>query len=90
MIEFEKDPLDMDLFNRILDEALQRINSDYEAKRYKSLALERLCLRPVPKGTFLRWMRHRGKFGNQNKVPRLANDRQFVEELLRFAEETPV
>lgn len=82
VIEFEKPPADLALFNRILDETLQRINSDYEAKRFKSMALEQLQLRAVPKGTFLAWMRARGKFGNQNKVPRLANHRRFVEEIL--------
>lgn len=87
IVEFEKAPADLENFNRLLDENLQRINSDYEAKRYKSMALDRLQLRPVPRGTFLRWMKARGKFGNQSKVPRLANHRQFVEELLRFAEE---
>lgn len=87
VVEFEKAPGDLDRFNTLLDETLQRINSDYEAKRFKSLALDRLLLRPVPKGTFHRWMRSRGKFGNQNKVPRLANHRQFVEELLQFAHE---
>ncbi|HND88725.1 MAG TPA: GH3 auxin-responsive promoter family protein, partial [Saprospiraceae bacterium] len=70
-----------------LDETLQRINSDYEAKRFKSMALQRLLLRTVPKGTFHRWMRARGKFGNQNKVPRLANHRRFVEEVMQHVNE---
>lgn len=85
VVEFEKEPADLERFNQVLDESLQKINSDYEAKRYKGLALDRLRINPVPKGTFIRWMRARGKFGNQNKVPRLANHRQFVEELIRFA-----
>jgi uncharacterized protein (DUF1697 family) len=87
VVEFEKEPLDLEQFNQILDESLQRINSDYEAKRFKSMALDRLRLHSVPKGTFLRWMRARGKFGNQNKVPRLANHRHFVEEVVRLAAE---
>ncbi|MCS6929250.1 MAG: GH3 auxin-responsive promoter family protein [Saprospiraceae bacterium] len=85
VIEFEKAPPDLMQFNRLLDESLQRINSDYEAKRYRNLALECLRLHPVPRGTFLRWMKARGKFGSQNKVPRLANHRQYVEELLQYA-----
>jgi hypothetical protein len=52
------------------------------------MALERLSLQPVPRGTFLRWMRARGKFGNQNKVPRLANHRRFVEEVMLYKFET--
>jgi len=87
VVEFDKEPSDLERFNQVLDESLQRINSDYEAKRYKGMALDRLLLNAVPKGTFIRWMRARGKFGNQNKVPRLANHRQFVEELIRFASE---
>ncbi|MBU6342635.1 MAG: GH3 auxin-responsive promoter family protein, partial [Bacteroidetes bacterium] len=88
VIEFDKEPVDLERFNQLLDENLQRINSDYEAKRFKSMALDRLRLRPVPKGTFLRWMRARGKFGNQNKVPRLANHRRYLEEVLQFTHET--
>ena len=60
------------------------MNSDYEAKRSKNIALEQLRLHPLPSGTFLQWMRARGKFGGQNKVPRLANHRQYVEEILDF------
>jgi hypothetical protein len=88
VVEFEKEPGDLAQFNQLLDETLQRINSDYEAKRFKGLALDQLRLRTVPKGTFMRWMRARGKFGNQNKVPRLANHRQFVEEVLQFTQES--
>jgi hypothetical protein len=87
VVEFEKEPADLERFNQVLDESLQKINSDYEAKRYKGMALDRLRLNPVPRGTFIRWMRARGKFGNQNKVPRLANHRQYVEEVIRFAAE---
>jgi hypothetical protein len=88
LVEFEKEPTDMKSFNSLLDLKLQLINSDYEAKRYKNMALNELMLRPLPKGTFLGWMKHRGKFGNQNKVPRLANNRQFVEEILTYIKET--
>jgi len=87
IVEFEKEPADLEHFNLLLDESLQRVNSDYEAKRYKSMALDRLQIRQVPRGTFMRWMKARGKFGNQSKVPRLANHRQYVEELLQFANE---
>ncbi len=86
VVEFEKAPADLDRFNQTLDETLQRINSDYEAKRFRGMALDRLRLHPVPPGTFHRWMKARGKFGNQNKVPRLANHRDFVEDVLRYAQ----
>ncbi len=86
LIEFEKEPEDLSAFSSLLDRKLQMINSDYEAKRYKDMALNELLLRPLPKGTFLSWMKNRGKFGNQNKVPRLANNRQYVDEILSFME----
>ncbi len=86
LIEFEKEPADLEAFNTLLDQKLQKINSDYEAKRYKNMALEQLRMRPLPKGTFLNWLRSKGKYGNQNKVPRLANDRQYVDDILSFME----
>lgn len=88
LIEFEKEPSDFEAFNTLLDRKLQKINSDYEAKRYKNMALEQLQMRALPKGTFLNWLRSKGKYGNQNKIPRLANDRQYVEEILNFVENT--
>ncbi len=85
LIEFEKEPQDLEAFNTLLDQKLQKINSDYEAKRYKNMALGQLKMRPLPKGTFLNWLRSKGKYG-QSKIPRLANDRQYVEEILNFVE----
>ena len=84
IIEFEQQPDDINEFRRLLDLNLQQINSDYEAKRSKNIALEQLRLKVAPPGSFLEWMRSRGKLGGQNKVPRLANHRQYVEELLDF------
>jgi hypothetical protein len=84
LIEFEKIPENMLLFNDILDNELQKINSDYEAKRFKNLAMEKLKLQVVPKGTFHNWLREKGKFGGQSKVPRLANHRQYIDEIQRL------
>ena len=86
LIEFEKEPEDLEAFNSLLDKKLQKINSDYEAKRYKNMALEQLQMRALPKGTFLNWLRSKGKYGNQNKIPRLANNRQYVEDIISFVE----
>ncbi len=86
VIEFERAPRNLQAFALALDQQLQRVNSDYEAKRYRNLALAPLRLHTVPAGTFQRWMKARGKFGSQNKVPRLSNHRQFLDELLGFAE----
>lgn len=86
LIEFEKAPDNLAAFTRQLDLNLQAINSDYEAKRYKDMALKELQLHPLPAGTFLKWMRSRGKYGNQHKVPRLSNCRNYLEALLAFHE----
>lgn len=82
LIEFEREPDNLELFNRLLDEALKNQNSDYEAKRHKDLALRPPVVKVMPEGTFMNWMRHKGKLGGQHKVPRLSNDRQYVEDIL--------
>ena len=86
LVEFEKMPADLDIFARLLDKQLQRINSDYEAKRYKDMALEQLQLEALPTGTFHNWLRSKGKYGGQSKVPRLSNNRKYVDEILAFAQ----
>ncbi len=83
-IEFETPPADMDEFTTILDRSLQSNNSDYEAKRYKSIALTRPIIRSVNTGTFHRWLKSKNKLGGQHKVPRLANHRQYIEEIAAF------
>jgi hypothetical protein len=83
-IEFERRPSSPAKFADILDKTLQEINSDYEAKRFRDMALTKLTLHVVPPGTFHDWMKSRGKLGGQNKVPRLANHRKFVEQLQSF------
>jgi hypothetical protein len=85
LVEFDKEPAtDIETFNNLLDTNLQKVNSDYEAKRFKSLAMDRLALQSLPKGTFHRWLSSKGKYGGQHKVPRLANHRRYVEEILHF------
>ncbi len=84
IIEFSYPPADTEAFAELLDAALCNENSDYEAKRSKNTTLRRLQLHSVPGGTFYRWMETRGKLGGQNKVPRLSNTREYVEELLRL------
>lgn len=82
LIEFEKEPDDLDQFTNELDAALKRINSDYEAKRYKNIALRLPIVHSIKKGTFNEWLQRKGKLGGQHKVPRLSNDRKFLEEIL--------
>jgi hypothetical protein len=81
MIEFNRPPADLDAFTRVLDTTLCSVNSDYEAKRYKNITLEEPKIVSLEPGTFYRWMQKRGKLGGQNKIPRLANDRKYLEEL---------
>ena len=82
VIEFQRAPDDLDRFTQILDEVLREINSDYDAKRHKDLALIAPVVYPVAAGVFHTWMKSRGKLGGQNKVPRLANDRMYLDEIL--------
>jgi hypothetical protein len=85
LIEFEKSPENLEYFAEILDNALKSLNSDYEAKRYHNMILNVPLVRSLPQGTFYQWLRDRGKLGGQNKVPRLSNDRNYVEEILKIA-----
>lgn len=87
LIEFEHKPSDQALFNELLDQKLRELNSDYDAKRQKDLALVAPLVHVMPDGTFYNWMKMRGKLGGQNKVPRLANDRKFVDEILIFTQQ---
>ncbi len=84
IVEFERRPSDLAQFVTELDRALQSINSDYEAKRYKGFVLDELKLHEAPAGTFYGWMKKRGKLGGQHKVPRLSNERNYVESLLDY------
>ena len=86
LIEFSKPPKSTEVFMYYLDIALQNANSDYEAKRYKNITLDKPLLSVLPKGTFYKWLEQKGKLGGQNKVPRLSNNRKYVEELLNIAE----
>jgi hypothetical protein len=82
IIEFEKPPTNIEYFASTLDQHLQQLNSDYEAKRYQNMALENLEITDAPVGTFDRWLDSKGKLGGQHKVPRLSNHRKIVEEVL--------
>ena len=81
LIEFEKEPYDLNLFIEPLDNALKSVNSDYEAKRHKDLNLIMPVVRSLPRESFKKWLISKNKFGGQNKVPRLSNSREYIEEL---------
>jgi len=82
LVEFDRPPDNLDRFTEELDTALKTINSDYEAKRHKNIALRLPILHALPRGTFNNWMRSKGKLGGQHKVPRLSNERTALEEIL--------
>jgi hypothetical protein len=84
LIEFEKDPNNLDEFIHELDTALRSINSDYDAKRHKNIALGLPVIHAVPQNTFTNWLSSKGKLGGQHKVPRLSNDRSTMEEIRNF------
>src|SRR5882724_5622240 len=82
IIEFKKQPESLDHFIVALDEMLRKVNSDYDAKRAHNIALVAPTIHSVAEGTFYNWMKRRGKLGGQNKVPRLSNSREFVDDIL--------
>ena len=84
LIEFEKQPEDINLFVDTLDTALKSVNSDYEAKRYRDIALRKPVVHILKTGTFREWLKLKSKLGGQHKVPRLSNDRNLIEEILRI------
>ena len=84
IIEFENEPDNLDRFVTKLDESLREINSDYDAKRYRNLALTAPIVHVAAPGTFYQWMKGRGKLGGQHKVPRLSNTREFLDDILQM------
>ena len=86
LIEFSKEPEDINTFAHILDQALQKINSDYEAKRYKDITLQPLEIIKARSGVFNDWLKQKGKLGGQHKIPRLSNKREYIEQILALNE----
>ena len=85
LIEFEKKPADVALFGYFLDEALKKLNSDYEAKRFSNMILAEPEILILEKNTFYNWLKSKNKLGGQHKVPRLSNNRKLLEEILNLA-----
>ncbi|MBT9392252.1 GH3 auxin-responsive promoter family protein [Hymenobacter sp. NST-14] len=82
LVEFTHPPADAARFTQVLDDTLRQLNSDYDAKRHRDLALTLPTLTVAPAGTFERWLAGRGKLGGQHKVPRLSNSRELLDEIL--------
>ena len=84
LIEFEKAPENIEYFAETLDNALKSLNSDYEAKRYHNMILRPPIVRQLPEKTFYNWLKKKNRLGGQNKVPKLSNDRLYVDEILEL------
>ena len=83
-IEFMRPPQNIEYFTDLLDNALKSVNSDYEAKRFKDLTLQKLKIDVVKSGTFYKWLQRKGKLGGQHKVPHLSNSREVIEDILEM------
>jgi hypothetical protein len=79
---WRKEPSNLEHFVYELDTALKQLNSDYEAKRHKDIALRAPVVRSIKKGSFANWLKWKGRLGGQHKVPRLSNTRTYIEEIL--------
>lgn len=86
MIEFKKKPADMAVFQKALDETLQTLNSDYEAKRYNNMTLNPLVINMAREHLFYDWLKDNNKLGGQHKIPRLSNERDYLEQLKNMQE----
>lgn len=84
LVEFAKLPDSIEHFASVLDATLKEVNSDYEAKRYKNIALQPLEVIPARKNLFHDWLKEKGKLGGQHKVPRLSNTRDYIEDMLKL------
>jgi GH3 auxin-responsive promoter len=84
LIEFEKSPINMEHFSDVLDKELKQLNSDYEAKRFNNMILEKPEITELEPGTFYKWMKTNKKLGGQHKIPRLSNDRIYVDDLMKM------
>jgi hypothetical protein len=84
LIEFKTEPKDIHYFNELFDNALKSLNSDYEAKRYNNITLNKPSIHIARKNLFYDWLKQNNKLGGQHKVPRLSNTRNYIDELLRL------
>lgn len=84
IIEFRKQPDDLSKFTQLLDENIQSLNSDYEAKRYNNMTLNPLTINIARENLFYDWLKNQDKLGGQHKIPRLSNSRDYLEQLLQL------
>ncbi|MEZ4793768.1 MAG: GH3 auxin-responsive promoter family protein [Gelidibacter sp.] len=84
LIEFKTQPSNIELFNELLDNALKSLNSDYEAKRFNNITLNKPTIHIARQQLFYDWLKQHNKLGGQHKVPRLSNTRHYLDELLNM------
>ena len=84
IIEFKKQPESIEIFQKTLDDTIQSLNSDYEAKRYNNMTLNQLKVNVARKNLFYDWLKDNNKLGGQHKIPRLSNSREYLEKLLNM------
>ncbi|MDD5825254.1 MAG: GH3 auxin-responsive promoter family protein, partial [Prevotellaceae bacterium] len=84
VIEFSKEPENLEQFATLFDKRMQELNSDYEAKRYKDITLQHLEIVVARHDLFNDWLKMKGKLGGQHKVPRLSNSREIIDQLLKM------
>lgn len=84
LIEFKTAPANLHEFTNHLDQSLKKLNSDYEAKRKGDMTLRMPIIHALPQGSFANWLKSKNKLGGQHKVPRLSNNRKYVDEILKM------
>ena len=84
LIEFKTPPKDMGVFNKLFDDNLKSLNSDYEAKRFNNITLNQPKINIARENLFYDWLKENNKLGGQHKIPRLSNTRDYIEELLKI------
>ena len=83
LIEFEKEPENLDDFRKNLDDEMRKRNSYYD-DLISGKILQPLIITALKKKAFQDFAKSEGKLGGQNKIPRLANDRKIADFLGKF------
>ncbi|WBV55512.1 GH3 auxin-responsive promoter family protein [Chryseobacterium daecheongense] len=78
LIEFEKEPVNLQLFKDELDNQLRKRNTYYDDLISGNI-LQKLHITLLKKNAFQEYAKSQGKLGGQNKIPRLANDRKIAD-----------
>ena len=84
-IAFEAEPIDLKEFIKTLDHSLMELNGDYQGKRVNSINMTEPKVAMVDHNVFEKWLKSKNKLGGQHKIPRLNEDRKFIEEILELS-----